>query len=73
MKNRSFVWTLAKFLCVVVLIVGFTMSTVGCSEQTSDSKCCAGKCTNKCPAACKKPCSAKKPSTEAAKPAVEEK
>ncbi len=73
MKNRSFVGTLAKCLCMAVLVLGFTLSTVGCSEQTGDSATCAGKCcpkaAGKCPPGCKKPCCAKKASTDAAKPA----
>ncbi|MBN2559881.1 MAG: hypothetical protein JXQ75_03000 [Phycisphaerae bacterium] len=58
MRTRNVIWMLAKYLCAVVLVLGFTLSVVGCSEQASGVQGC-GKCDAKCPADCKKPCCAK--------------
>ena len=61
MMNRNFVWKLARCVCTLVLVLGFTLSVVGCAEQTSDTQV-----TKACPPDCKKACCSKKASCKKA-------
>ena len=74
MMNRNFVWKFARCVCTLVLVLGFTLSVVGCAEQTCDTQCsktcspdgkkaCCGKkanCKKAVDKKCSKPCAHKK-------------